>query len=498
MDNFIGGFHELMTWTNLLIIPLGLMLGIIVGSIPGLTSDLGIILCIPLTYGMNPVPAILMLLAIYCGGTYGGSITAILINTPGTSANAATLFDGYPMTQKGQAYKALSMAITASTIGGIFSAIILLFVAPQIAKVTLLFGPPEYLALAVFGLSIIAGVSNNNIFKGLIGACIGIFIATVGMDNISGTMRFTFDNVNLTSGIPLIIALIGLFAISEIMIKSQYNPKTDAASLRSYSIDKNEFTRAEFKRCIKPISIGSIIGVIIGATPGTGGGLAAFVSYDQVKRTSKHPETFGHGEIEGVAATEAANNGATGATMIPLLTLGVPGDGATAILLGALMVHGMVPGPSLFVEQGHIMYAIMLGLIVINVFMYILGKGFTKFYAKITMIPYEILATIVLVFCIAGAYSTNNTIYDVFIIIIFGIIAYFLRRMDFQLVPVLLGIVLGPLAETNFRRSLVMSDGSLSIFITRPISAAFIFIAITSILLFLIKNAKKKKNISNI
>lgn len=493
MDMFLSGLNELMQWQNLFFVLIGLVLGIVVGAIPGLTSDLGIILCIPLTYGMEPTTAILMLLAIYCGGTYGGSITAILINTPGTSANAATLFDGYPMTQNGQAYKALSMALFASTVGGLFSAFVLLFAAPQIAKVTLLFGPPEYLALAIFGLSVIAGVSNKNIYKGLIGACLGLFMSTVGLDNISGTARFTFGNINLMSGIPLIIALIGLFAISEIMMKSQYNPKTDSAKMKSFSLESNKITREEYKRCIKPMTIGSIIGVIIGATPGTGGGLAAFISYDQVKRSSKHPETFGKGEIEGVAASESANNGACGATMIPMLTLGVPGDGATAILMGALMVHGMVPGPSLFVDQGHIMYAIMIGLIIVNILMYIVGRVFTKWYAHITRIPYEILAAIVMVFCSAGAYSTNNSIYDVYIILIFGVISYFLRRMDFQLVPVLLGIVLGPLAETNFRRSLVMSDGSLSIFVTRPISLVFLVIAVLSVVMFFVKESKTKK-----
>jgi len=330
MNVVLQGLHLMLSWQNLLIIFVGLVLGIVVGAITGLTSDLGIILCIPLTYGMEPVMAILMLLAIYCGGTYGGSITAILINTPGTSANAATLFDGYPMTQKGEAYKALSMAIYASTIGGLISAFVLLFAAPQIAKVTLLFGPAEYLALAVFGLSVIAGVSNKSIFKGLIGACIGIFVSTMGMDNISGTQRFTFDNINLLRGVDLIIALIGLFAISEILMKSQYNPKTDHKTVSASSVTKCKITKEEYKRCRKPISIGSLIGVIIGATPGTGGGLAAFIAYNQVKQSSKHPETFGKGEIEGVAVSESANNGACGATMIPMLTLGVPGDGAAA------------------------------------------------------------------------------------------------------------------------------------------------------------------------
>jgi len=493
MEQFLGGLEILAQWQNFLIIPLGLAIGIVVGAIPGLTSDLGIILCIPLTYGMDPTMAILMLLAIYCGGTYGGSITAILINTPGTSANAATLFDGYPMTVKGQAFKALQMALFASTIGGLISAFALLFLAPQIAKITLLFGPAEYFALAVFGLSVIAGVSNNSIFKGLIGACIGLFIATVGVDNISGTTRFIFGQNKLMAGIDLIIALIGLFAISEIMMKSQYDPKKDHKTISASAITKDKITKDEYRRCWKPIGIGSLIGVIIGATPGTGGGLAAFISYNQVKQGSTHPETFGKGEIEGVAASEAANNGACGATMIPMLTLGVPGDGATAILMGAFMLHGMVPGPSLFAEQGNILYAIMLGLIVVNVFMYIIGSGFTRFYAHITRIPYEILAPIVMTFCIAGAYSTNNRIYDIYIILIFGIIAYFLRRMDFQLVPILLGIVLGPLAEKNFRRAMVISKGSFDIFFTRPISCAFIVIAIGSILLFAFKNYRARK-----
>ena len=375
MEQFLGGLQILLNWQNFLIIPVGLVIGIVVGAIPGLTSDLGIILCIPLTYGMDPTMAILMLLAIYCGGTYGGSITAILINTPGTSANAATLFDGYPMTVKGQAFKALQMALYASTIGGLISAFSLLFLAPLIAKITLLFGPAEYFALAVFGLSVIAGVSNDSIFKGLIAACLGLFMTTIGVDSISGTARFLFGQKKLMAGIDLIIALIGMFAISEILTKSKYDPKTDHKIYDPKALTKDKITKEEYRRCRKPIGIGSLVGVIIGATPGTGGGLAAFIAYNQVKQASKHPETFGKGEIEGVAVAESANNGACGATMIPMLTLGVPGDGATAILMGAFMLHGMVPGPSLFAEQGNVLYAIMLGLLVVNVFMYIVGTA---------------------------------------------------------------------------------------------------------------------------
>ena len=493
MELLLSGLDILLNWQILLAIPLGLILGIIVGAIPGLTSDLGIILCIPLTYALEPSVAIIILLAIYVGGTYGGSITAILINTPGTSANAATLFDGYPMSQKGEAFKALTMALYASTIGGLISAFVLLFAAPPIAKITLLFGPAEYLSLAVFGLSVIAGVSNDNILKGLIGACLGIFVSTIGLDNISGTVRFTFDNVHLRRGIDLIIALIGLFAISEILMKAKYNPRTDRILVDPASITQLKVTKQEYRRCRKPITIGTIVGVIIGATPGTGGGLAGFIAYNQIKQSSRHPETFGKGEIEGVAASESANNGACGATMIPMLTLGVPGDGATAILMGAFMVHGLVPGPMLFKEQGNILYAIMLGLIVVNICLLFVGKFFTRFYAHITRIPFELLACIVLTFCTAGAYSTNNSVYDVYYIFIFGIIAYFLRRMNFQLVPVLLGIVLGPLAETNFRRALILSDGSLSIFVTRPISLAFLLVAFGSIIIFTVKSFGSKR-----
>lgn len=495
MDLFQQGLAILLNWQILLAIPIGLALGIIVGAIPGLTSDLGIILCIPLTYTLQPTVAILVLLAIYVGGTYGGSITAILINTPGTSANAASLFDGYPMAQKGEAFKALSMALFASTIGGLISAFVLLFAAPPIAKVTLMFGPAEYLSLAIFGLSVIAGVSNENILKGLIGACIGIFVSTIGLDVISGTVRFTFGNVQLRRGIDLIIALIGLFAISEILMKAKYNPKTDHKIVDAASITGNKVTKEEYKRVRKPIAIGTIIGTIIGATPGTGGGLAAFISYNQVKQSSKHPETFGKGEIQGVAASESANNAACGGTMIPMLTLGVPGDGATAILMGAFMVHGLVPGPMLFKEQGPILYAIMLGLIVVNISLWFFGNIFTRFYAHITRIPFELLACIVLTFCAAGAYSTNNNIYDVYYIFIFGVIAYYLRLMNFQLVPILLGIVLGPLAEMNFRRALILSDGSYSIFVTRPISLAFLLIAAASILTFTIKNIKEDRRL---
>ena len=352
LNNLMTGLALMASAESFIAIFIGLLAGIIIGAIPGLTADIAIILCLPITYSMEPIPAMLLLLGLYCGGTYGGSITAILINTPGTPSSAATVLDGYPLTQQGKPLKALTMALYASFFGGLFSALVLLFAAPSIAHFTQMFGPPEYFCIAVFGLSIIASISNGNIIKGLLGGLIGIFIALLGQDSVSGTLRFTFGVRRLGAGIPLIVTLVGLFAIAELLSRSDYNPRTDATRKQHLKLDHEKLSWAEIKRCLKTMTISSVIGTIVGAIPGTGGGIAAFISYDQAKKTSKYRDHFGHGEIEGVSATESANNATTGSTLIPLTTLGVPGDGCTAILLGAFMLQGMVPGPSMFKVAG--------------------------------------------------------------------------------------------------------------------------------------------------
>ena len=480
---------SLFTLENLLWINVGLAGGIMVGALPGLTGTMAMALLLPLTYGLASIPGVMLLLGVYCGSIYGGSITAILINTPGMPASAATSLDGYPMAQKGHGLKALHVALSASTIGGLFSCAVLLFAAPPIASFALKFGPAEYFALALFGLTIIASVGGESQIKGLLMGFVGLLISCIGIDPMDGVSRFTFGINRMEGGIDTIPVLIGLFAITEIMAKARDMNKSTGTAV------KVEKEKTRFRDVLKYKMVllkSSILGVFIGAVPGTGAAISSFLAYNEAKRTSKHPEEYGHGSEEAVVASESANNAVTGATLIPLLTLGIPGDTNTAVLLGALTMQGIAAGPQLFTQHGEWVYTIMLGLIVVNVFMYILGSGFTRFYAHITRIPYEILAAIVLTFCIAGAYSTNNRMYDIYIILIFGIVAYFLRRMDFQLVPILLGIVLGPLAEKNFRRALVLSDGSLDIFFTRPISCAFILIAVGSILLFAWKNHKAK------
>lgn len=490
LEYMISGFSELMSITNFIFINFGLLIGIIFGAIPGLTVLLCVVLFTPLTFGLEPITAMLMLLGMYVGGIYGGSITAILIKTPGTAAAAATMLDGYPLAQQGKAKKALDMALVASAIAGIISACILLFAAPQIAKVTLLFGPSEYFVLAVFGLSIIAGVSGENIVKGIIAGAIGFFISTLGMDETSGVMRFTFGNFQLLGGVQLVIGLIGFFALSELFLKSTIHKIEDEGlDLK----EDSKLTAKDLKSNLVNIIRSSLIGTGIGAIPGAGAGISSFLSYNEAKKASKEPEKFGKGSIEAVAAAEAGNNGVTGATLIPLFTLGIPGDATAAVLLGALMMHGLIPGPSLFEEQGNIVYAIMIGLIITNIFLFLQGKFLLKYFAKVSQVPYELLVPIISIFCMAGAFSVNNTTFDIKLIIIFGIVSYFLQRLEFSQIPILLGIVLGPLAESNFRRAMVISEGSYSIFITRPISLFFVLLTLGTLVTFIIKSRKSKK-----
>jgi len=503
MTDVLSGLSMLFTLSNFMFINIGVFIGIIFGGIPGLGIILAIVLFTPMTFGLNATPAILMLLGIYCGGTYGGSISAILINTPGTPNSAATLIDGHPAAKKGYAQKALDMSLYASTISGIISAILLIISAPQIAKVTLLFGPPEFFSLAFFGLAIIITVSSASLLKGIISGCIGMFIATIGLDPISGvTSRFTFGKIQLMSGIDMLILLIGLFAITEIISKSKLDDSKGPKEHFKLNA-KERLSLTELRKSLKTIIRSSLLGTGIGAVPGTGGVLAAFLSYDLAKKNSKNPEKFGHGDLDGIAAPEAGNNGITGATLIPLFTLGIPGDGVTAILLGALMIHGLIPGPNLFANSGEIVFSIMFGLILINIFMLIQGRVLSKFFAKIVDIPYAILVPIVIVFCTAGSFSVRNSSTDLFIMIIVGILAYLILKMGFSLVPILLGVVLEPIAEHNFRNSLVMSQGSPTIFFTRPISLLFIVLALSAIGMVLIKKMKKKstkekrKEISN-
>ena len=470
----------LFTLENILWINIGVFIGSVFAAIPGLSVILCVILFLPVTYSMTAIPGMMFLLGIYCAGGYGGSVSAILINTPGTPHAAATMLDGHPLSEQGRTKAALKIALYASTFGGIFSALMLLFLGPQVARVAAQLGTAEYFMVCVFGLTIIAGVSGKSMIKGLISACLGLLISCVGSDPMTSYDRFTFGISRLYLGLDLAVCLIGLFALVEIMSKAE--KRLDRLNLDTTQIkDDGVITKAEYKRMARPVLLSSIIGVMVGIIPGTGASEASWFSYNTAKNMSKHPEEFGHGSVEGIAAAEAANNAVTGATLIPLLTLGIPGDGTVAIMLSALMINGLNPGLSLFTTQGNIMYAIMLGLILVNIFMLLQGKFLTTLFAKVVSIPQEILTPIIVIFCFAGAYSVNENFFDVGVALIFGMLAWILRKLELPPVPILLGLVLGSMTETNFRRALLISNGSPKIFFSSVYCIIFLVLILLAV-----------------
>lgn len=495
MQYLIPATGLLFTLENILWINIGVFIGSVFAAIPGLSVILCVILFLPVTYTMSAIPGMMFLLGIYCAGGYGGSVSAILINTPGTPHAAATMLDGHPLSKQGRTKAALKIALYASTFGGVFSALMLLFLGPQVARMAAKLGTPEYFMVCVFGLTIIAGVSGKSIIRGLISACLGLFISCIGSDPMTSYDRFTFGISRLYLGMDLAVCLIGLFALVEIMAKSERrldSLKLDAAKIK----DDGKITKEEYKRMIRPVIMSSIIGSLVGIIPGTGASEASWFSYSQAKNMSKHPEEFGHGSVEGIAAAESANNAVTGATLIPLLTLGIPGDGTVAIMLSALMINGLNPGLSLFTTDGDIMYAIMLGLILVNLFMLLQGKFLTSLFAKVVSIPQEILTPIIVIFCFAGAYSVNGNYFDVGIVLVFAVLAWILRKLDLPAVPILLGMVLGSMTETNFRRALLISNGNPGIFFSSIfcwIFVALIIFAVAAIVRGKIKEQKAAK-----
>ncbi|MDN5314883.1 MAG: putative tricarboxylic transport rane protein [Clostridiales bacterium] len=491
MGDILNAFGQVFALENILVLVFGTGVGIAIGAMPGLSVNMGIALLFPLTFAFQGVGGILMLLGIYCGAIYGGSISAILLKTPGTPASAATTLDGYPMAVKlGQPGRALGLSTMGSMFGGVFSAICLMLLAPQLAKVALQFSKPEYFALALFGISIITSVSSGSVVKGIIGGVIGLFISTIGIDAMSGNMRFTFGTTYLLGGLSFVPVLIGLFAFSQVLlsIEESYGKSNEKHDVK---LDRVLPTWADIKRVFVTMIRSSFIGTFIGCIPGTGGDISSFISYDQAKRWSKHRDNFGNGEPEGIVAPEAGNNAVSGGAMIPMLTLGIPGDGATAIMLGALMVQGLQPGPLLFTTQAPAVYAIFIGLLLANLVMGAFGYSLIRLFVKVINIPKEILLPIVLILTFVGSYSYNNSINDVFVMVIFGFLGYFMNKMQFSMSSIVIGIILGAMAEANFRGSLIMSSGSYSIFLTRPISIIFLAISLISLTTPILKPAFK-------
>jgi len=485
----------LFTLENIVILSIGTFIGIIFGALPGFTASMGVAILIPVTFNMDPLLGLLLLAGLYNGAVYGGSITAILVHVPGTPSSAATAKDGFAMTRKGQADIALGMAVTASVFGGMFSAIVLLVVAPALAIFALRFGPPEYCLVAILGLTMIASLGEGNFLKGIISGLIGLVISLIGLDPVFAFPRFTFNIIHLMDGVSFIPALIGLFALSQVVIMSETDEAiVDEQSDAFLKKRKSVFILPHTKPLIKTIIRSSIIGTFIGMLPGTGTSIASFVGYNEAKRASKHPESFGKGEIEGVAAAEAANNAVTGGSLIPTLTLGIPGNSLTAILLGGLMIQGLRPGFELFDKFGYITYPFILGLFFSNIIMFFMGTFLSYIFAKVVKINKSILMVGICVFTVIGAYAINRSIFDLWTLLIFGIIGYVFRKMDFSIVAVVLGLILGPIIESGFKQSMLINHNNLIQLvlyaIKRPISIILIIIILLSIITQFI-NARK-------
>jgi putative tricarboxylic transport membrane protein len=489
IDSLVAGFSLVGNAEAFLSLFVGVVVGVIGGAIPGLSATMAVALTLPFTFSMAPINGILLLLGVYKGGIFGGSIPAILIKTPGTPASSATILDGYPMAERGEAGKALGMALWASCTADFVSNLALIVFAGWLASFALNFGPPEFFALILFSLTIIAGVSGESLLRGALSAILGLLLATIGLDLVYGTNRFTFGDPNMMGGLNFIAVLIGLFAIPEI-IAMAWNPTAHLGKARS--LGKAWVTLGEYVRCLKSIIRGSLIGVFLGSIPGIGAAPSAFLSYSEARRTSKNKDNFGKGEIEGVAASEAGNNGVAGATLIPLLALGVPGDVITAIIIGAFMIHGLQPGPMMFILNVDIIYGLFIGLIVSSVFLFIVGSVAIRGFRFVADIPKRILMPAVLVLCIYGVFAVNNNVFDIGVMFAMGWVGYLMLRAKIPPAPFLIAFILGPLLEDNFRQSMLMSGSDLTILARGPIT--WFFWTLTIITVAAIIRTSRKAN----
>ena len=489
LENLWLGLSLLAQPDCIIAILLGAFCGLLVGILPGLSPASGVALLIPFTFTMEPLPGLVMLAALYSISHYGGAITAITVNTPGDPANAATVIDGYAMTQKGLSGKALRVSLYASVIGGIISAFLAIAFSVPLARFALKFGPPEYFALALFGLTIVATLVGKNWVKGLIAVLFGLLLNCIGIDQFTGFPRFSFGSTDLYSGLSFTPVLIGLFAISEVFHCFAEREGTKKAQ---ENLGKQLPTFKEFRGLIPTILRSSLIGTVIGAIPAAGATIAAFVGYNEAKRFSKNPGQFGKGSLEGVAGPEAACDAAVKGSFIPLLTLGIPGSATTAIVLGALMIHGLVPGPLLFTEHPDIVYGLFMTFPVVSLILLLVGVALTRLLIKAVNMPTGFIAPLILAIAFIGAYAEGNSMFNVYIALAFGIIGYLFDKIKIPLAPIILGLILGTLVETNFRRALTISDGNWGIFVQSTISVVFLILTVLSIVYPIIRERRNK------
>lgn len=470
IDSLLAGLAFLANPWTILAAGFGLVVGIVVGALPGLTATMAVAVLSPFTFFMDAAIGIPFLLGVYKAAIYAGSIPAITINTPGTAAAAATALDGHWLARRGQARKALEMSLYASVFGDLLATFVLIFAATALATVALRFGAPEFAALFLFSLTMIAAVSGGSMVKGLISAAIGVFIACIGLDPMSGYNRFTFGSVDLMGGVSLVPLLIGMFALSEILIRSE-SLATGTADTR---IGRERLSWREFRATLPTLFRSSGIGAFIGALPGLGAEISCWIAYGVAKRRSKRPQEFGRGSLEGIAAAEAGNNAVCPAALVPLLVFGIPGDTVTAILLGAFMAQGLTPGPMLFESHGATVYGLFAILLATNVMLLGFGLLAVRWLPRITLIPDGLLFPAVTILCFAGAYSVNSSLFDVFVMVAGGAAGYLMRKTGVPVPPLVIGLLLAPGLENSLRQTMMLSDNSLSIFVERPIAAGIL------------------------
>jgi len=487
--DLIIGFQGILHWEVLLMIPFGVMSGIIIGALPGFTVMMGVALLAPLTFFMDPVAGLVFLIGIYKGGIYGGSITAIVISTPGTPAAAATVADGSQLAKKGHAGKAMEMALYSSVLADSFSDIVLILVCVPLARVALKFSSPEFFALLFFSLIMIGGLTGKSLFKGLLSMTLGLFLGCIGLDPILGTPRLNFGIFEITAGVSLMPFLIGLYGMSEILSQGEKKLKDHWKILKTEKV-RDKLSFSELLKHFKTIFKSALIGTFIGILPGIGSSVAAFMAYGEAKRSSKNPEKFGKGSLEGIAAAEAGNNAVCGATFIPLFTFGIPGDAVTAVMLVAFIAQGLRPGPRMLIDHREIMYMILTGLFLCNFANLIMGKIAIKyFYKPLSSLPSGFVYPVVLVLCFFGTYAVNNSMFDLLVLVLSGFLGYLMKKNEFPFAPAIIAFLLGARLESNFRRALLMSEGNYLIFIQRPISLFFLILSVILLIYF----AKREK-----
>lgn len=503
MNHILASFATLFTPWNLFILVAGTFVGLIIGALPGLTGNMAIALMVPVTFSMDATSGLTLLTAIYCSSIFGGSISAILLGIPGTISSFATTLDGYPMALNGRAGMALGVSTISSVFGGLFSSIVLMSLTTVLAEFALTFGPAEYFAVAILGLSCIASIGGKSLTKGLLSGFLGLFVACIGMDPQLGIKRFTFGSVNLLGGVTMVAALIGLFGVVSVLKSAEKAKKLAEKPAKMPDVGS---TWIGWKMCAQLLPTwlrGSIIGTVVGIIPGAGTNVATFLAYDIEKKISRDSDSFGKGNPKGVAAPESANNGVTGGSLVPLLALGVPGNATSALFLSALMLQGLATGPTLFTENANVVYGLFLAFFLANIIMAPLGLFLLRYMKTILSVPESLLGGIILAFCVTGVFSISSNPFDVLVVILFGLIGYVFYKFDIPSAPLIVCLVLGTMAESNLRQALVASGGSYNFMWTRPITAAVLIVSIGSffapiISKFITAMRKRRSNVATV